>query len=86
MSRNRTAVIVPPSKVACNLPHNSAQPTLAHTFHSSWVQGSMVVRHGPVVDMAGRDYNVLEGGLLPFGMLILLLSPLIAWKLRGSIR
>lgn len=29
------------------------------------------------------DYNVSEGGLLPFGMLVLLLSPLIAGKLRG---
>jgi len=29
------------------------------------------------------DYNVLEGGLLPFGMLILPLSPLIAAKVRG---
>jgi hypothetical protein len=29
------------------------------------------------------DYNVLEGGLLPFGMLVLLLSPLIADKVRG---
>ena len=29
------------------------------------------------------DYNVLEGGLLPFGMLILLLSPVIAAKVRG---
>ena len=28
------------------------------------------------------DYNVLEGGLLPFGMLVLMLSPLIAWKVR----
>jgi hypothetical protein len=31
------------------------------------------------------DYNVLEGGLLPFGMLVLLLSPLIAGKLRGTV-
>ena len=30
------------------------------------------------------DYNVLEGVVLPFGMLALLMSPLIAWKLRGS--
>ena len=30
------------------------------------------------------DYNVLEGGLLPFGMAILLLSPLIAGKIRGT--
>ncbi len=29
------------------------------------------------------DYNVLEGGLLPLGMLILTLSPLIAARLRG---
>ena len=28
------------------------------------------------------DYNVLEGGLLPFGMLVLLISPLIAGKVR----
>jgi hypothetical protein len=31
------------------------------------------------------DYNVLEGGLLPFGMIVLLFSPLIAGKLRGSV-
>jgi hypothetical protein len=31
------------------------------------------------------DYNVLEGGLLPFWMLILLFSPLIAAKVRGSV-
>jgi hypothetical protein len=29
------------------------------------------------------DYNVLEGGLLPLGMLVLLLSPLIAGRIRG---
>ncbi len=28
------------------------------------------------------DYNVLEGGLLPFGLLVLALSPLIAARLR----
>ena len=32
------------------------------------------------------DYNVLEGGLLPLGMLVLLLSPLIAMKIRGPTR
>jgi len=32
------------------------------------------------------DYNVLEGGLLPFGMLLLLLSPLISGKVRGTRR
>ena len=30
------------------------------------------------------DYNVLEGGLLPFGMLMLLVAPLIARKLREA--
>jgi hypothetical protein len=29
------------------------------------------------------DYNVLDGGLLPFGMIVLMLSPLIAGKVRG---
>ena len=29
------------------------------------------------------DYNVLQGGLLPFGMIVLLFSPLIAGKVRG---
>lgn len=28
------------------------------------------------------DYNVLQGGLMPFGMTFLVLSPLIAGKLR----
>lgn len=31
------------------------------------------------------DYNVLEGGLLPFGMIVLLFAPLLAGKLRGSV-
>jgi hypothetical protein len=31
------------------------------------------------------DYNVLEGGLLPIGMVILALSPWIAGKLRGVV-
>lgn len=29
------------------------------------------------------DYDILRGGLLPFGLIILTLSPLIADKLRG---
>jgi hypothetical protein len=29
------------------------------------------------------DYNVLEGGLLPFGMVVLMLSPWIAGRVRG---
>ena len=31
------------------------------------------------------DYNVPDGGLLPLGMLVLLLSPLIAAKVRGCV-
>jgi hypothetical protein len=31
------------------------------------------------------DYNVLDGGLLPFGMVVLMLSPRIAGKVRGVI-
>ena len=31
------------------------------------------------------EYNVLEGGLLPFGLLVLLLSPLIAGKVRRCV-
>jgi hypothetical protein len=33
----------------------------------------------------GSDYNLLEGGLLPIGMLVLALSPLIAAKIRRLI-
>lgn len=29
------------------------------------------------------DYNVLQGGLMPFGMIVLVLSPWIAGKVRG---
>ncbi len=35
-------------------------------------------------DRLAADYNMLEGGLLPFGLLVLLLSPLVAGKVRGS--
>jgi hypothetical protein len=31
------------------------------------------------------DYNVLEGGLMPFGLVVLALSPWIAGKVRGVI-
>ncbi len=29
------------------------------------------------------DHNVLEGGLMPVGLLVLLLSPLVAGRVRG---
>lgn len=31
----------------------------------------------------GEDYNLPKGGLLPFGLAILMLSPLIAARMRG---
>jgi hypothetical protein len=31
----------------------------------------------------GSDFDVLHGGLLPFGLLLLTFSPLIATRLRG---
>jgi hypothetical protein len=30
------------------------------------------------------DYNLLSGGLMPLGLLVLFLSPMIAAKLRGK--
>lgn len=30
------------------------------------------------------DYNVLDGGLMPFGLLLLFLSPIMAAKLRAT--
>lgn len=29
------------------------------------------------------DYSVLQGGLMPFGMIVLVLSPRVAGKVRG---
>jgi hypothetical protein len=43
--------------------------------------GRIVV--GASWERLAADYNVPEGGLLPFGMLVLMLSPLIAGKVRG---
>jgi len=31
-----------------------------------------------------EDYNVLQGGILPFGLLFLFLSPIIVKRLRGT--
>lgn len=31
----------------------------------------------------GADYNVRQGGLMPFGLLLLILAPFLATKLRG---
>ncbi len=55
---------------------------LALTLTFEIVFGRFVV--GASWERLAADYNVLKGGLLPFGMLVLLLSPLLAWKLRGS--
>ena len=32
----------------------------------------------------GADYNVLNGGLMPFGLLVMLFSPMITEKLRAK--
>ncbi len=45
------------------------------------VFGRFVV--GASWDRLASDYNVMESGLLPFGMIVLLLSPWIAGKIRG---
>jgi len=55
---------------------------LALTLTFEVLFGRFVV--GASWERLAADYNVLKGGLLPFGMLVLLLSPLIAWKVRGS--
>ena len=57
---------------------------LALTLTFEILFGRFVV--GASWEQIAADYNVLEGGLLPFGMLVLLLSPLIAWNVRGSTR
>jgi hypothetical protein len=38
---------------------------------------------GATWERIASDYNVLEGGLMPFGLGVLALSPLIAGKVRG---
>ncbi len=57
---------------------------LALTLSFEILFGRFVV--GASWERLAADYNVLKGGLLPFGMLVLLMSPLIAWKVRGSTR
>jgi len=57
---------------------------LALTLTFEILFGRFVV--GASWERLAADYNVLKGGLLPIGMLILLMSPLIAWKIRGSAR
>ncbi len=37
-------------------------------------------------EQIATDYNVSQGGLMPFGLLLLALSPLIAAKLRGVLK
>ncbi len=54
---------------------------LALTLAFEILFGRFVV--GASWERLASDYNVLEGGLLPIGMLVLTLSPLIAAKVRG---
>ena len=57
---------------------------LALTLTFEILFGRFVV--GASWERLATDYNVLKGGLLPIGMLILLLPPLSAWRVRGSTR
>jgi len=45
--------------------------------------GRLVV--GASWERLAADYNVFDGGLMPFGMAVLALSPWIAGKVRGAI-
>ena len=54
---------------------------LALTLAFEILFGRFVV--GASWERLAADYNLLDGGLLPFGMLVLMLSPLIAGKVRG---
>jgi len=55
---------------------------LALTLAFEILFGRFVV--GASWERLAADYNLLDGGLLPFGMLVLMLSPLIAGKVRGA--
>jgi hypothetical protein len=54
---------------------------LALTLAFEVAFGRFVV--GLTWEKLAADYNVLEGGLMPMGLLVLLLSPLIAGRSRG---
>ena len=53
------------------------------TLASEVIFGRFVM--GVSWERLAADYNIPEGGLLPFGMLVLGLSPLIAARVRGVV-
>ncbi len=55
---------------------------LALTLAFEFLFGHFVA--GASWERLASDYNVLQGGLLPFGMVVLMLSPWIAGKVRTS--
>ena len=68
----------------CDSPGSTAHGRLSVAGPDAGVRDPVrAIRHGASWERLAADYNVLEGGLLPFGMLVLLLSPLIAAKVRG---
>ena len=56
---------------------------LALTLAFEFLFGRFVV--GASWERLAADYNILEGGLLPLGMIVLMLSPWIAGRVRGVV-
>ena len=65
------------------------RPRTLLTIGSAWVvltvafEISLGRMMGYSWERLGSDYNMLEGGLLPIGFVIMATSPLIAARLRG---
>jgi hypothetical protein len=67
----------------------ASRPRTLLTIGSAWVvltvafEISLGRMMGYSWERLGSDYNMLEGGLLPIGFVIMATSPLIAARLRG---
>ena len=57
-------------------------PSRSSCFSSRSAFGRLVM--GLSWERIGADYNVLNGGLMPFGLLVMLFSPMITEKLRAK--
>jgi len=53
------------------------------TFLFEILFGRLVMRYS--WERLASDYNLLAGGLLPIGLFVLLMSPLIAARVRGAV-
>ena len=71
---------------------HASRPRTLLTIGSAWValtvafEISLGRTMGYSWERLGSDYNMLEGGLLPIGFVIMATSPLIAARLRGLSR